>query len=201
MTKHREKRTPEQTAANIAKLRANFPKYGQNPRQRCITPNDLPPWARRALFRHEYDKATWRSLAKEYGKGESTLRDYAASPGGKAYREIVIARFQQDYPDGTSLGDSTGMAAEMFRAAALGLASDYVAYLEVLKQAGMHAEVAKAMRDMLDRAGVTAKTGAPSQGQVVQININGNSFSLDMPTGESSHEKIEAADFELLPPD
>lgn len=179
-------RDKETQSERIAYLRRKF--HGKSVKERCLTPSDLPSWAKRAIAMHDTIGMTWKQVMKQFkGKSERQLSAYISSPGGKAYRAAI--KSVTDDPIEITRKVAAHDAPHLL----------YLAYehLAICQEAGDLAEYGRTLRALVELTGAP-----PPKTQAVQpiapvINITmpaiqGGTVVAEIPHGESEHKLLPA---------
>jgi hypothetical protein len=184
--------TPEEKQAHYLALRNNY--SGMSPSQRCPTPDRLPRWVKQAIQLHDACGMTWKQVCqaiprynsktrKKEPRNPKSLARYLQTPGAKTFREAL----------GGVIDDPGAVAKHMVKHDAAHLIWLSYQHLEVCKRAGDLGEFGRTLRGLQDIAELTTHKGNTGGPTVVQINIgNGQTFSTELPTGESTAEAIVA---------
>lgn len=186
MTSVRENRTPEQKAANLARLRALHPGV----RRRDIAEvKDLPRWAKMAVLYKVVYNYTYRRISERVGRSPRSCSNVCQSPAGKKLAAELEAL----------VDDSSAMARAFLRSSALDLSVEVMLNLEAAKAAGDYKEVRLILSDLLDRAGVEKAAKPTSAPQVIHLHVGNATAGLlsasaaaALPMGESDYEIRDA---------
>lgn len=183
-----ENRSEEAKAANIARLRSlpNYTTSSKHRRERILSPQQLPTWVKSAINMHEIDGHTWRQICKKKGKAEKTLATWLSCPGAKVLRKTIA----------DVVADPVGTAKLLAQMDAVWVYRESAEHYRIAKEAGDHAEAGRMLRHFSELNNTKQSAGS-SVTPVIQVNVT-TQLSTDRPTGDSSHEVIDA-DVEVLP--
>lgn len=180
---------PEVVKGKLAALNARYPDGIPPKRKRILQPSQLPNWVKDAILKHEIDGHSWRKIAEKKGKSLATLADWANTPGGRIMRKAV-----RDV-----VADPVATAKFLAQKDAVWVYTESVQHYRIAKEAGDHAEAGRMLRHFAEINNTKQQAGT-SVTPIIQINLGqGASLSTETPMGDSTSEKIEDADFEVLP--
>jgi hypothetical protein len=155
---------------------------GLTSNQYYTTVDRLPRWFRRAAHMKYALGMSWAQVAKRVGKAKTTLESLRSTPAGKKLRDAWDVA---DDPVGT-----TKLVASLD---APWIYFELIEQLRACKKAGDRAEAGRITRALADISGLTVQKSGSVGPTVVQINIgNGQTFSTELPMGDSSSEIIKA---------
>lgn len=172
------------TEADLARLRAK-PGGGAHALAKEHV-RDLPKWARIALAERALHDLTYDEAAQAHKRSGDILRQYGASPAGKAW----VAQIEKVSEDPVALADS------LIRASALGVTMDVLWALEVAREKQDHVAVGTIGRDLMDRIPELAKKGGAQVAlgaTQITIQLGGDMGVLEPAEVETVHTRsIEA---------
>lgn len=153
--------------------------------ERCLTPADLPEWAKLGIVRQGMSGRTFKAIAEEFEQPPAYLHAYAGSPGGKAFRAIVAERVAE-------LNDNP---VEKARYGASMEGPYWVLEMRLLYEAARKAgdinEMGRIARHMLKVTGVERPEDKNAAPAVIIINQQpGTTLSVEKLMGESTHERV-----------
>jgi hypothetical protein len=184
--------TPAEKQSHILAFRE---KYKDVKRwDRVVVPSQLPRWVKQGIQLHDACGMTWKQVCeaiprynsktkKKEPRNPKTLSRYLSTPAAKTFRIAL----------GEVIDDPGATAKHMVKHDAAHLIWLSYQHLEICKRAGDLGEYGRTLRGLHDIAELTTVKGNAGGPTVVQINIgNGQTFSTEIPTGESTAEVIQA---------
>jgi len=141
------------------------------------TPQELRPWHRLAIVKHEIYGDSWDAIAEEHGKSGHTIREIASTPAGqRAIQEI------------RELTTIKGLTQMLLENAQLGMFEDWLVALDWAKQARDY----KTVHSMLKDVGLQPtleSTKRDDRPQTIMINLS--SGDLDAIQVKQSYTMID----------
>jgi len=147
----------------------------------------LKPWHTVACVRHWMNGESTAQIARDMGKGATTLTDLFKSPAAVRLRDFLDKELQ----------DPVELAKSMAKANSLGVTMDWYMALEWAKEARDYRSVAQMTKDLAALGGVQAIP--PKQeietSKTIRIVFEGD--SLDTKTVEAEWEEVNDEDDDL----
>jgi hypothetical protein len=161
---------------------------GKTASQRCKTAGDLPDWVKRALTYRVITGALWRDVALAFDRSPELLKRYAHTQGANEWSAFIREEANKLRDD-----PQAWVKLAAAREAPFWFVRGYVHYLGAEK-AGDRAEAGKMIRHMQEVTGVKQPVQQTSSPTVFNVTIQGQSFTVEAPTGSSSYTPVIQAE-------
>lgn len=180
-----ENRDPEKVKGKLAYLRENFGDgKGKilEKRHRVLEPSQLPTWVKDAIFQHDVNGQSWRRICERKNKKPSGLQKWIGTPGAKKLRAAIAE----------VVGDPVGTVKLKAKMDSAWAYNESLKLYRICIEAGDRAEAGRLLRHFNDLSEVKTAAGPVVATQIVVNMGGGQSFSVEAPMGEATHEVVKA---------